>query len=76
MRGGSQNTLKAQLDTEIKAEILAVCGAAVQTPNCILGLAGGMANAFIPHLISNIEVVPGSFNVPGFGAVVGIAGIL
>ena len=76
MLTGSENTLKALLDTDIKAGILADCGTAVQTPNCILGLAAGIANATVPHLVSNIQVIPGSFNVPGFGAVVGIAGIL
>ena len=76
MVSGTENTLKALLITDIEAGILADCGAAVQTPNCISGLAAGIANAVIPHFVSNAQILPGSFNVPGFGAVVGIGAML
>ncbi len=75
MLTGTENTLKALLDTEIRAAILAFTGSAVQTPNVIIALSEGIAEAVIPHFVSNTDVLPGTFNVATV-PVVGIGTIL
>lgn len=56
---GLEDTLKAQLISAIQAGIAAECGYSVMTPNCINGLAKGIADAIIPFLVNNIQVNPG-----------------
>jgi hypothetical protein len=56
---GMESTLKSQLVAAIQAGIAAECGYAVMTPNCINGLAKGIADAIIPFLVANIQVNPG-----------------
>ena len=62
MLTGTENTLKALIDTEIKAAVLSNTGNPVASPNAIDSLSEGVANAIIPHLISNAQVLPGTFS--------------
>lgn len=64
---GQEAALKALLKTEIEAAVTANCGAAPLPPNCIIGLAEGIANALIPFLVTNIVV--NSANIPASGIV-------
>lgn len=56
---GQEATLKAALVAAIQAGIAAECGYAVMTPNCINGLAKGIADALIPFLTANTLVNAG-----------------
>ena len=56
---GTETTLTASLQASIEAEIASLCGSAPVDPNCIEGLASGIAKAIIPHLVSNIQVNAG-----------------
>lgn len=56
---GLEDTLKSQLISAIEAGIAAECGSAVMTPNCIAGLAKGIADAIIPFLTANLQVDSG-----------------
>lgn len=56
---GKELDLKADLITEIEAAIATNCGASPMAPNCISGLAEGIANAIIPFLVANTQVNPG-----------------
>ena len=71
---GTENTLSALIQTEIKAAILANTGNAAATPNGLDSIGDGIANAVIPHFVANTSVLPGTFTatVP----VVGIGGLL
>lgn len=62
---GQEATLKAMLISAITAGIAAECGYTVMTPNCINGLAKGIADAIIPFLVANTKV--NSTTVPGAG---------
>jgi len=53
---GLESTYKGLLITQIEAGILAECGYAVADPNCIDGLAKGIADATIPFLVANTMV--------------------
>lgn len=67
---GSENTLKATLITEIENAILANTGFPVATPNAINSLAEGLANAVIPHFITNTIVTTAvAPHTPGGSAV-------
>ena len=75
MLTGTENTYKALIDTEIKAAVLSNTGNPVATPNAIISLAEGMANATIPHFVSNTQVLPGTFSTSS-GPVSGIGLLL
>jgi len=75
MLTGTENTLKALIDTDIKAAVLSNTGNPVATPNAIDSLAEGIANAIIPHYVSNTQVLPGTFSTVS-GPVSGIGLLL
>ncbi len=56
---GMEAALQAQLVAAIHAGIAAECGASPMTPNCIDGLAKGIADAIIPFLVANLQVNAG-----------------
>lgn len=56
---GTEAVLESSLIAAIQAGITANCGAAPMSPNCITGLAQGIANAMVPHMVSNVQVDPG-----------------
>lgn len=60
MLTGSEAVLESSLIAAIQAGITANCLVAPIAPNCINGLAEGIANAIIPHLIGNIQVDSGA----------------
>lgn len=60
---GTENTLAAQIKTDIEARILVNEGVPVITPNGLVSLSEGIANAVIPHFLSNVQILPGSFQV-------------
>ena len=72
MLTGTENTLAALIETDIRAAILANTGNPAATPNALNSLSQGIANAIIPHIVSNTQVLPGSFTasvaVTGIGA--------
>jgi len=70
---GQEGALKAALIAAIQAGIAAECGYVVTTPNCIDGLAKGIADALIPFLVANVEVNPGQV-VPGSGLIDSVSG--
>ena len=69
---GTENTLKALIDTEIKAAILVNTGTAAASPNALDSISEGIANAIIPHFVGNADILPGTFAVSGSGPVTGI----
>lgn len=69
---GQEATLKAMLISAITAGIAAECGYTVMTPNCINGLAKGIADAIIPFLVANVQV--NSTTVPGSGLLDSMSG--
>lgn len=60
---GQESALKAALISSIQAGIAAACGYSVMTPNCIDGLAKGIADAIIPFLVANIQVNVGQITL-------------
>lgn len=56
---GKEAVWGAARKTQIESQILISCGQAVQTPNCIEGLANGLSFADIPFLINNLQVEAG-----------------
>ena len=52
--------LTPSLDTQIRAEIAAACGATPMSPECIMGLSAGIskgvANVIIAFLVANTAV--------------------
>lgn len=69
---GQESTLKAMLISAITAGIAAECGYTVMTPNCINGLAKGIADAIIPFLVANTQV--NTTTVPGAGLIDSVSG--
>lgn len=72
---GTENSLSASIDSAIRAAITANEGTAPANPNVIDSLAEGIANAVIPHIVSNAQVLPGTF-VAGANPVTGIGALL
>ena len=72
MLTGTETVLKSSLIAAIQAGVLADCGTSPISPNCINGLAKGIADAVIPHLVANIEVA--STTVPGTGLLDSVSG--
>lgn len=72
---GQEAVLESSMTAFIQSEILAKCGSAPISPNCIDGLSSGISKALIPFLIANIEVVPGQTTAvlphPPGGAAIG-----
>lgn len=69
MLTGTESTLKSLLIAQIEAAI-----GGVQEPNEIDGLAEGVANAIIPHLVTNVSIplgIPVSVVDPISGVLVG-----
>lgn len=75
MLTGTENTLSALIQSELSARILAATGQAPQSPNIIDLLADAISFAIIPHIVSNTDVLPGSF-ANGGGAVSGVGALL
>jgi hypothetical protein len=69
---GLESTLEALLVNTIKAGIAARCGVSPLTPNCIDGLAKGIADAIIPFLVANVQV--NTTTVPGAGLIDSMSG--
>lgn len=71
---GQESALTSALTTAITAAIEAKFGGSVGTPEYIDALSQGIANAIIPFLVTNVEVVPidaGSLTSPA-GSVTGV----
>lgn len=71
---GSETVLAAALEASIEAEIANACGHTPEAPNCIDGLALGIAKAIIPHITANalvntVVVTPNTINGTGVGTV-------
>ncbi len=60
MLTGSESVLKSALEAAIQAGILSEHSVSPQLPNNIAGLAKGIADAIIPHLINNTQVDTGA----------------
>ena len=75
MLTGSENTLSALIKTEMETAILADTGSAAASPNNLVSLGNGMAAAFIPHFVANVDITPGTFSTVS-GPVTGIGGLL
>lgn len=69
---GQEGLLRSMLISSITAAIAVECGYTVMTPNCINGLAKGIADAIIPFLVTNTKV--NSTTVPGAGLIDSISG--
>ena len=71
MLTGTEAVLEAALIAAIQAGVLARCGLTPLTPNCIDGLSRGIADAIIPHLVTNTVVLPTSLLDSSSGSVTG-----
>lgn len=71
MLTGSEAVLEAALIAAIQAGILNKCSFTPISPNCIDGLAEGIAVAIIPHVVTNTVVLPTSMLDSLSGAVTG-----
>lgn len=73
MLTGTEALLKSSLIAAIEAAILAQVGSAPIAPKAISGLSEGIANAIVPHIVSNLQILAGTAVLVGAHAPGGAA---
>lgn len=72
---GTEALFKSSLIAAIEAAILAQTGSAPISPKAIIGLSEGIANATVPHILNNLQILAGQAVAvgahPAGGAAVG-----